>query len=139
MSDDAPLNWVRGRALSDAREVFKELASIVERDVKEANSWIADRSFDYEMDLQCDPPFILVRENNTEPVRQVRIEIGIHDQIIVREDRIRFATKPTWDGKKRRIPVDRDNPDVELWEISQKSLQKLFFPETPRPANDEPS
>lgn len=132
MANPKPTNWVKHRATCGVGEIFAALATIVDRDVAEFNDLSASkrshRTFSFE--LQQDGERTYVRVEDDGPPDQKR---AVNFEMFSRGIYMNGAGKSVmgevkWDLAHRRCRLHIDDQACELWEVSQRMLEPLFFP-----------
>jgi hypothetical protein len=115
-------NWVKARSACSLKSVFLLLAEIVDSDVKAANELPEGRRFSLE---RQDRKLIVIRESRESPAAIV-FELSATEIRVREAEKTLFVARPSLerDGKCR-LEVDGD--PLELWQVSRKALEELFF------------
>ena len=125
------MNWVRRRARCERAQLFERLRDRIGRDVNRANKHLGAQTFSIRDDTESDS-FVVIHN---------RREVGVVFELI--NDRIdvdqyakhagphRRSFKITWewdaDNRQCRHLIDNGSEHHELWEISKRALEDLFF------------
>ena len=149
--DDAP-NWVEKRVQCRMKNIFAELANIVQRDVEEMNKQV-DRVAKGEIPGRemCLCPFVLDQEQPSEIVLvrantahysyqnlgvafefdpskgSIRAEAAKSERGEVHWEELFTIETLQWHTKQQTYLPCIDGEPYQIWEVSQKALEPLFF------------
>ena len=136
MNPNGPPSWVAGRADCRLDFKFEALREIVERDVEEFNGLPQEKRgqkvFKFIPGDEGVHPWFIV-EGVGAPGK---IKFKLFEDFIlvthgfVPHEESESRIRPAWNAVKRecRLLADDDKQTYEVWEISQRVLEDLFFP-----------
>ena len=128
-------NWVKARAECNLELTFEALFGIVERDVNEAND--IDAFVSYRLEIQrgvFDPMISVTREDNGSFSGRVIFTQMAHEIRVCRESPMSagkenlFSVTAQWEEDNHRCRLFVDGSTLEVWELSRKALEPMFFP-----------
>lgn len=134
MADQVPktFNWVEARAKCSLEQLFIALREVVESDTKEMDRrLIGYRGGTASMTMATDTKFIVVKQRDaggimvSESVVFERTASGIAVKDGPSQRQILVATHSFTVAGECKLFVD-DQP-LELWQVSRKALEALFF------------
>ncbi len=146
MSFDKNVDWVKRRLNCSINEVWKRLCEQVKRDLESMNH---SKSSSFEVNTLGDDSFEVIKKEispaailktGISHVDWIRFSLitGEEEYIKVKSmkrgnDAINFKVKMGWDESETtcKLLIEEEllgeGPPVELWQISQRALSKLFF------------
>ena len=139
MVHKSPPNWVEERSKCDIDSKFDALCEIVQRDVEEMNKLSSEirRRYKFSYKFEADgisPKLFVVRipeDGGSTGRAQVIFEKIAQNQAIRthfhNRERRALLFFPRWVQKNRKCLFYCDDKYFEVWEISQKVLEPLFF------------
>ena len=110
---------------------FEALRSVVERDVADMNGLTEEQrrgySFSAEREDEGRYPSLTVRR--TEPTEKDSVVsfMKMRDMIAVGGSGQSFEVVPRWNNETSSCNLYVDGNRIEVWEVSQKALEPLFF------------
>ena len=134
-SRSGPFNWVKARADCNLDLSFQALRSVVERDVREARNTAAltqcGTQFEFQAEAQGILPMFTVRRivgNRTQgqaiftqEAHAITVDFGSGSS------ESSFEVTAEWDEKECACRLSVDNDPCEIWQISRRALEWLFF------------
>jgi len=123
MTISSDFNWVKARSKCSVASVFALLAEVVDSDVKAANELPGNARFRFN---KYDRKLIVLPV--TEFPVPIVFELAGAVINISKEETALFTARPSLmtDGKCR---LEVDGETLELWQVSRKALEALFFGE----------
>ena len=135
--ETGPVNWIKARADCNLDLSFDALRSVVQRDVGIANdtpSLTAQDTISFAFqheDQGVVPTFIVRRTIRDKPAGEARF--AQHPQKIEVDfgsgSEERFSVSALWDAEHCKCRLLMDGKPCEIWEISRRALEWLFFGE----------
>ena len=117
--------------------MFRALDEIIERDVREANrvapeSQYGQTAFEFERNPDGITSRIQVRRTRRVevPEQSVTFEKQANGIKVSGYPDVSFHVIPNWDAESASCKLQVDGTPHEPWQVSQRALEKLFFPET---------
>ena len=144
MSHTPPPNWVKSRADCNLSLCFDSLREIVSRDVEEMNKLSKEqrREFHYvisggtgvadvfQVDQKDDDALHRSWDTRVHFARRrdlgaESIEISRVGQSSGKETKV--VVRAQWDSEQSRCRLLIDDAEIEVWQISKKALEPMFF------------
>ena len=128
----APPNWVMDRADCNLAVTFNALFSVAKRDVAEANKVEALTSPSTAFAIQrenggIEPTFCVFRRVRGNPVQEVLFRQFPMEICIDPPNGESLTVRAQWDSGKNRCELFVNDVPYEVWQISKKALELLFF------------
>jgi len=119
------MDWVTARSVCSLNRVFQTLYEVIDSDVKTANG-LRLQGVGFHASFQH-KKVVVTREENDDAVRAVVFELT-PVSIVVREGKSKelFSAKPRLSDTGECM-LEVDGQLYQLWQISQKALEDLFF------------
>lgn len=122
-------DWVAARAKCSLGAVFAALAEVIDSDVKNANALPLRSGVSFMIERPVNRKVIVSRQDGPDFVAGVVFELtqqGIAVRVADARQVVLFTAKPSMlaDG---RCLLEVDGQSLELWQVSQKALESLFF------------
>ena len=133
--ETGPFNWVKARADCNLDLSFEALRSVVDRDVQVANATPSltrqTITFFFQNEEQGVYPMFVVRRTKggqtmgqvrfTQEPQQITVDFGSGSE------GEGFAVTALWDSEKYACHLMVDGQSCEIWEVSRRALEWLFF------------
>lgn len=128
----APPNWVRDRADCNLAVTFNALFSVAKRDVAEANrvEALTSPSTDFAIQREnggIEPTFCVSRRVGGNTVKEVQFQQSPMEICIDPTNGEAFRVRAQWDSSKNCCELFVNDVPCEVWQISKKALEQLFF------------
>lgn len=135
-----PPHWVRDRGCCTLTATFASLHDVVKRDVEEANALPEDvrhdATFQFEVNGQGPMPRFSVTRTRVVSGYAPQVVTVLFTQgrseIVVESTATRpavepFQVIPSWNARANQCELRVKDESVELWQVSQRALERLFF------------
>ena len=128
--NDVPktFDWVRARAECSLQHVFLILREVIDADVKSMQALSKGPAF--KLDTPTDTKLVVVKEYQSGEAQSVVLE-RMSNRIEVRagyQQMPMFTAVPSLDASGScRLHIKGDTEPSELWQVSRKALEDLFF------------
>ena len=127
-----PPNWVKARADCNLELSFQALREVAERDVSIANGIDSITRNRFAFFLQNEegshiPTFCVDRREGNRPVDKVLFKMYPQEITVHNSQGAKFCVTAVWDERNCRCNLLIDDDSYEIWQISRKALEPIFF------------
>lgn len=123
--------WALRRAACNLDAKFEALRSVVERDVGDMNGLTEEQRRGYTFSVEREDegryPSLTVRRMESGKEESVVSFMCMKNMIAIGGAGKSFEVVPRWNGETTSCDLYVDGERREVWEVSQKALEPLFF------------